>query len=145
MVDSAEVLLRSHGLLVTAQRVAVLAALADCPHGTAEDLVAAVRGRIGTVSRQAVYDALATLSERGVIRRIQPARSPARYEDRVEDNHHHLVCRRCGCMVDVDCKVRSRPCLQVAEDHGFLIEEAEVLYWGFCPSCQASTSTVGGA
>lgn len=129
-------LLREHGLQVTAQRLAVLRAVGRHPHGTADDVEECVRTEIGAVSRQAVYDALGTLTDRGLIRRIQPARSPARYEDRVDDNHHHLVCRRCGVMVDVDCAVGDAPCLQAADGHGFLIEEAEVIYWGICPGCQ---------
>ena len=138
-------LLREHGLQVTAQRLAVLRAVADHPHGTADDIEAVVRDAIGTISRQAVYDALGTLTEKGLIRRIQPARSPARYEDRVDDNHHHLVCRTCGRTVDIDCAVGYRPCLEADADHGFSIDEAEVIYWGSCPACQeaavAATST----
>lgn len=129
-------LLREHGLQVTAQRLAVLRAVADHPHGTADDIEAVVRDAIGTISRQAVYDALGTLTEKGLIRRIQPARSPARYEDRVDDNHHHLVCRTCGRTVDIDCAVGYRPCLEADADHGFTIDEAEVIYWGSCPACQ---------
>lgn len=129
-------LLREHGLQVTAQRLAVLRAVADHPHGTADDIEAIVRDEIGTISRQAVYDALGTLTEKGLIRRIQPARSPARYEDRVDDNHHHLVCRTCGRTVDIDCAVGYRPCLEADADHGFTIDEAEVIYWGSCPACQ---------
>jgi len=112
--------LRRHGLQVTAQRLAVLRAVGDRPHGTADDIEAQVRVDIGAVSRQAVYDALGILSDRGLIRRIQPARSPARYEGRVDDNHHHLVCRACGATVDVDCAIGERPCLQATQDHGFL-------------------------
>ena len=137
-VSSPAELLRRHGLQVTAQRLAVLAAVADHPHATAEVIEAAVRDRIGAVSRQAVYDALAVLSERGLLRRIQPARSPARYEDRVDDNHHHLVCRDCGQVADVDCALGRAPCLEVIDDHGFLIDEAEIVYWGRCPVCRAA-------
>ena len=97
-----------------------------------------MRADIGAISRQAVYDALGTLTDKGLIRRIQPARSPARYEDRVDDNHHHLVCRTCGRTVDVDCAVGSRPCLEAADDHGFAIDEAEVIYWGHCPDCRTA-------
>ena len=132
-------LLRQHGVQVTAQRLAVLRAVAYQPHGTADEVEVVVRSDIGAISRQAVYDALGTLTEKGLIRRIQPARSPARYEDRVDDNHHHLVCRTCGCTVDVDCTMGSRPCLEVAEDHGFTIDEAEVIYWGQCPVCQMAS------
>jgi len=138
MTEDAETLLRERGLQVTAQRLAVLKAVSAHPHATADELADDVRGRIGTVSRQAVYDALAALSDKGLLRRIQPARSPARYEDRVDDNHHHLVCRRCGCTVDVDCATGSRPCLEAVDDHGFTIDEAEVLYWGYCPTCQTA-------
>ena len=134
-------LLREHGLQVTAQRLAVLRAVADHPHGTADDIEAIVRDEIGTISRQAVYDALGTLTEKGLIRRIQPARSPARYEDRVDDNHHHLVCRTCGRTVDIDCAVGYRPCLEADADHGFTIDEAEVIYWGSCPACQEAAVT----
>ena len=138
-------LLRQRGVQVTAQRLAVLRAVASQPHGTADDVEVLVRSDIGAISRQAVYDALGTLTEKGLIRRIQPARSPARYEDRVDDNHHHLVCRTCGRTVDVDCSLGSRPCLEVAEDHGFTIDEAEVIYWGQCPVCQkASVSNPKG-
>jgi len=135
--DPAE-LLREHGLQVTAQRLAVLRAVSHHPHATADELEEAVRGEIGAVSRQAVYDALGVLTEKGLIRRIQPARSPALYEDRVDDNHHHLVCRKCGTTVDVDCAVGSRPCLDASEEHGFVVDEAEVIYWGICPDCQKS-------
>ena len=132
--------LRQHGLQVTAQRLAVLRAVAIRPHGTADDIEEVVCAEIGAISRQAVYDALGTLTENGLIRRIQPARSAARYEDRVDDNHHHLVCRSCGRTVDVDCAVGSRPCLDAADDHGFTIDEAEVIYWGYCPTCQTAAA-----
>ena len=134
------VVLREHGLQVTAQRLAVLRAVATRPHGTADDIEELVRAEIGAISRQAVYDALGTLTENGLIRRIQPARSAARYEDRVDDNHHHLVCRTCGRTVDVDCAVGSRPCLEAGDDHGFAIDEAEVIYWGYCPDCQTAAA-----
>jgi Fur family ferric uptake transcriptional regulator len=130
-----EALLRRHGLSVTAQRLAVLRAVSGQPHSTADDIDKAVRADIGAVSRQAVYDALAVLTERGLLRRIQPARSPARYENRVDDNHHHLICRTCGRMVDVDCAVGYRPCLTAADDSGYEIDEAEVVFWGRCPAC----------
>lgn len=129
-------LLRQHGLQVTAQRLAVLRAVSSRPHGTADEIEGLVRAEIGAVSRQAVYDALGTLTDKGLIRRIQPARAPARYENRVDDNHHHLVCRTCGRTVDVDCAVGAKPCLQAADDHGFIVDEAEVIYWGCCPACQ---------
>ena len=129
-------LLRQHGVHATAQRLAVLRAVSRRPHGTADEIEEVVRAEIGTVSRQAVYDALGTLTDRGLIRRIQPARSPARYEDRVDDNHHHLVCRGCGLTVDVNCAVGSAPCLEASSDHSFQIDEAEIIFWGVCPTCQ---------
>lgn len=129
-------MLRQHGVQVTAQRLAVLRAVSRRPHGTADEIEEAVRAEIGAVSRQAVYDALGTLTDRGLLRRIQPARSPARYEDRVHDNHHHLVCRHCGVTVDVDCAVGAAPCLMASDDHGFRIDQAEVIFWGACPKCQ---------
>jgi len=135
-----EVLLRGNGLQVTAQRLAVVRAVADLPHSTADGIEKVVRAELGAVSRQAVYDALAILSEKGVLRRIQPAGSPARYEDRVGDNHHHLICRSCGQMVDVDCAVGYTPCLTAADDSSYEIDEAEVIYWGRCPECVAAKS-----
>jgi Fur family transcriptional regulator, stress-responsive regulator len=140
-VDNAA-LLRQHGLQVTAQRLAVLNAVAARPHSTAAEIAAAVRSEIGAVSLQAVYDALSTVSEKGIIRRIQPAGSPARYEDRVDDNHHHLICRACGRTVDVDCAVGEAPCLTVADTAGFEIDEAEVVYWGRCPECLAAATAL---
>ena len=135
-----EAVLREHGLQVTAQRLAVLRAVSVQPHSTADDIDKVVRAELGAVSRQAVYDALGTLTERGVLRRIQPAGSPARYEDRVGDNHHHLICRSCGQMVDVDCAVGYTPCLTAADDSSYEIDEAEVIYWGRCPECVAARS-----
>jgi Fur family transcriptional regulator, stress-responsive regulator len=132
-----EVLLREHGLQVTAQRLAVLGAVSDRSHSTADDIDKVVRAGIGAISRQAVYDALAVLTEKGLLRRIQPAGSPARYEARVGDNHHHIVCRSCGAMSDVDCAVGETPCLTAADDSGYEIDEAEVTYWGRCPECAA--------
>ena len=132
-------LLRRHGVQVTAQRLAVLRAVAERPHSTAADIDAVVREEIGAVSLQAVYDALGVLADRGIIRRIQPAGSPARYEDRVGDNHHHLICRTCNRMVDVDCAVGLAPCLTAADDLGYEIDEAEVVYWGRCPDCVATS------
>jgi Fur family transcriptional regulator, stress-responsive regulator len=128
-------LLRQHGLQVTAQRLAVLRAVTEGPHSTADDIYTVVRAEIGAISRQAVYDALAALGDKGLLRRIQPAGSPARYEDRVGDNHHHLICRACGRMVDVDCAVGDTPCLTAADDLGYEVDEAEVIYWGRCPEC----------
>ncbi len=127
--------LRDHGLQVTAQRVAVLRAVSRRPHSTADEVAEAVRGEIGVISRQAVYDSLHVLAEKGLLRRIQPAGSSALYEDRVNDNHHHVICRRCGRTEDVDCAVGEAPCLHAAADLGFRIDEAEVIYWGTCPAC----------
>ena len=140
MRDGSADLLRRNGVQVTAQRLAVLAAVSDRPHGTADDIAEIVRAKIGVISRQAVYDALRVLGEKGLIRRIQPAGSPARYEDRVGDNHHHLICRTCGRMVDVDCAVGATPCLTANDNSGYEIDEAEVVYWGRCPDCLAETS-----
>ena len=137
-VPSIEQLLREHGLQVTAQRVAVMTAVSANPHATTDELIEAVRASIGTVSRQAVYDTLATFVERKLLRRIQPSGSVARYEDRVGDNHHHLVCRGCGVMFDIDCAVGDTPCLTADDDHGFEIDEAEVVYWGRCPECRTT-------
>lgn len=139
MPDPAE-LLRAHGLAVTAQRLAVMKAVSGRPHATADAIAEDVRVEIGAISRQAVYDALGALSERGLIRRFQSAGSPARYEDRVGDNHHHLICRSCGKTVDVDCAVGAKPCLTAADDSGFQIDEAEVIYWGTCPECLSKKS-----
>src|SRR5947199_4355026 len=132
-------LLREHGVQVTAQRLAVLRAVSGRPHCTADDVAEDVRAEIGAISRQAVYDALGMLAERGVLRRIQPARSPARYEDRVGDNHHHLICRSGNRIVDVDCAVGYTPCLTAADDAGYEIDEAEVIFWGRCPECVATS------
>jgi len=134
-----DALLRQHGLQVTAQRLAVLRAVSDRSHSTADDIDKLVRAEIGAISRQAVYDALAVLTEKGLLRRIQPAGSSARYENRVGDNHHHIVCRNCGSMGDVDCAVGDAPCLTAADDLGYEIDEAEVIYWGHCPECAAAT------
>jgi Fur family transcriptional regulator, stress-responsive regulator len=131
-------LLRRHGLRVTAQRLAVLRAVSDRPHVTADAVAETVRDEIGAISVQAVYDALAALTDSGLLRRIQPAGSPARYENRVADNHHHLICRSCDRMVDVDCAVGVTPCLTAGDDHGYEIDEAEVIYWGRCPECVAA-------
>ncbi|MDJ0952245.1 MAG: Fur family transcriptional regulator [Acidimicrobiia bacterium] len=128
-------LLREHGLQVTAQRIAVLQAVSARPHGTADEISDEVRSAIGSISRQAVYDSLATLAAKHLIRRIQPAGSAARFEDRVADNHHHLVCRTCNEVVDVDCATGSAPCLTASDDHGYDIDEAEVVYWGQCRDC----------
>ena len=132
-------LLRERGVQVTAQRIAVLRTVSERPHSTADEVAEAVRSEIGAISRQGVYDALGVLVDRGLLRRIQPAGSPARYEHRVGDNHHHLVCRTCGSTEDVDCAVGAAPCLQPSDDRGYEIDEAEVVYWGRCPACRAQT------
>ena len=134
-LDPAE-LLRQQGFKVTAQRLAVLRAVKGRPHLTADDVVEVVRSDIGVVSRRAVYDAVGVLADIGLLRRIQPSGSAARYEDRVGDNHHHLICRSCGQMVDIDCAVGAKPCLTAADDAGYDIDEAEVIYWGRCPTCR---------
>lgn len=132
--------LRANGVGVTAQRLAVLRAVAAHPHTTADGVVEAARGQIGAISRQSVYDALALLVAKGLVRRIQPVGSAARYEDRVGDNHHHVICRSCGRLADVDCAVGAAPCLTPAESLGFEIDEAEVAYWGRCPDCLAAAA-----
>lgn len=132
-------LLRSNGLHVTAQRLAVLAAVFDHQHTTADEVVSQARTTLGAISRQAVYDTLGTLADKGIIRRIQPSGFPALYENRIGDNHHHLVCRGCGTVADVDCAVHYTPCLTASNDHGFAIDEAEVIYWGVCPTCSRSS------
>ena len=132
-----DALLRRHGMQVTAQRLAVLRAVSDRPHSTADDIGSVVRAEIGAISHQAVYDVLAALTDKGLLRRLQPAGSPARYEDRVGDNHHHLICRSCRRMVDVDSAVGDTPCLTASDDSGYDIDEAEVIYWGRCPDCVA--------
>ena len=137
-VDPAD-LLRQHGIQITAQRLAVLRAVSGQPHITADGVAEVVRGEIGAISRQSVYDALGLLVEKRLLRRIQPVGSPARFEDRVGDNHHHLICRICGRVVDVDCVVGLALCLIVADDSGYEIDEAEVAYWGRCPDCVAES------
>jgi Fe2+ or Zn2+ uptake regulation protein len=133
--------LRGAGLRVTAARIALLETVRNGDHLGVEAIAAGVRDRIGHVSFQAVYDALHALTAAGLIRRIEPAGSPARFEGRVADNHHHVVCRSCGVVADVDCAVGEAPCLTASDDHGFVIGEAEVVYWGLCPDCStASTS-----
>ena len=133
-------MLRDSGLRVTRQRLAVLDALADLAHADTESVIGAVRRDLPDVSHQAVYDALRALTAAGLARRIQPNGSVARYEVRVGDNHHHLVCRACGAITDVDCAVGEIPCLTASDDHGYVIDEAEVIYWGVCPSCSALSS-----
>jgi Fe2+ or Zn2+ uptake regulation protein len=131
-------MLREVALRVTRPRLAVLSALHRHPHADTDSIIGVVREDLGEVSRQAVYDVLNALTDSGLVRRIQPLGSVARYESRVGDNHHHVVCRSCGAIADVDCAVGSAPCLTADDDHGFAIEEAEVIYWGLCPDCSAS-------
>ena len=130
-----ERLLRGVDLRVTRPRVAVLTAVHDHPHADTDTLIRVVREDLGEVSHQAVYDVLRALTSAGLVRRIQPSGSAARYEARVGDNHHHVVCRTCGAIADVDCAVGSTPCLEPSDDHGFVIDEAEVTYWARCPEC----------
>lgn len=131
-----EAQLRAASLRVTRPRLAVLAALREHPHIDTDAVITLVRADHPTVSHQAVYDVLRALTDAGLIRRIQPAGATARYEARTHDNHHHVVCRHCGAIADVDCAVGHAPCLTAAEDHGFVIDEAEVVYWGMCPECR---------
>ena len=133
--------LRGAGLRVTAARVALLEIVRDGDHLGVEAIASGVRDRIGHVSLQAVYEALYALTAAGLIRRIEPAGSPVRFEGRIGDNHHHIVCRSCGVVADVDCAVGEAPCLTASDDHGFSIDEAEVIYWGLCPDCSASPSS----
>lgn len=133
-----EPLLREAGLRVTRPRMAVLSAVRAHPHADTDSILGAVRTELPSVSHQAVYDVLRALTESGLVRRIQPAGSVARYEARVGDNHHHIVCRSCGAIADVDCAVDEAPCLAASDDHGFSIDEAEVTYWGRCPRCAAA-------
>ena len=133
-------LLREAGLRVTRPRLAVLSAVHDHPHADTDTLIGAVRSDLGAVSHQAVYDVLRALTDARLVRRIQPAGSLARYEARVGDNHHHVVCRSCGAVADVDCAVGEVPCLTASDDAGFTIDEAEVVYWGRCPDCETAVS-----
>ena len=133
--------LRGAGLRVTAARVALLEIVRDGDHLGVEAIAAGVRDRIGHISLQAVYDALHALTAAGLVRRIEPAGTPPRFEGRVRDNHHHIVCRSCGVVADVDCAVGEAPCLTASDDHGFSIDEAEVIYWGLCPACTAVPSS----
>jgi Fur family ferric uptake transcriptional regulator len=136
-----ESLLRDAELRVTQPRLAVLTAVHEHPHAETGSLIEAVRGDLPDVSHQAVYDVLRALTEAGLVRRIQPAHSVARYESRTGDNHHHVICRGCGAIADVDCAVGSAPCLDPSDDHGFEIDEAEVIYWGRCRDCAAEPAT----
>jgi len=137
----AEQLLRGAALRVTRPRVAVLNEVRDHPHSDTDSIITGVRARSGDVSHQAVYDVLRALTAAGLLRRIQPTGSVARYESRVGDNHHHVVCRSCGFVADVDCAVSATPCLTASDDHGFTIDEAEVVYWGVCPDCSPTASS----
>ncbi|MFL3660057.1 MAG: Fur family transcriptional regulator [Opitutales bacterium] len=136
MIDPAE-MLRGRNVPVTVQRLAVMRAVSGNPHSTADVIAEEVRIQIGSISRQAVYNVLGVLAEKGLIRRIQPAGSPALYEDRVGDNHHHIICRDCGSVADVDCAIGDTPCLTASNNSGYLIDEAEVIFWGTCPQCLA--------
>jgi Fe2+ or Zn2+ uptake regulation protein len=136
-----ERMLRGAELRVTRPRVAVLSAVYDHPHADTDSLIKVVRSNLGEVSHQAVYDVLRSLTTAGLVRRIQPSGSVARYESRVGDNHHHVVCRSCGSLADVDCAVGTTPCLTASDDHGFAVDEAEVIYWGLCPDCSTTHSS----
>jgi Fur family transcriptional regulator, stress-responsive regulator len=133
--------LRAAGLRVTAVRAALLETVRNGDHLGAEAIAAGVRDRVGHVSLQAVYDALHALTAAGLVRRLEPPGSPARYEGRVGDNHHHVACRSCGVVADVDCAVGEAPCLTASDDHGYAIDEAEVIYWGLCPGCSTARSS----
>nr|WP_246283525.1 Fur family transcriptional regulator [Nocardioides perillae] len=133
--------MRGASLRVTRPRLAVLAAVHAHPHADTDTVLREARAELGTVSHQAVYDVLRALTDAGLVRRIQPAGATARYEARVGDNHHHVVCRGCGAITDVDCAVGHAPCLTPADDHGFTLDEAEVVYWGTCPACAATADT----
>ena len=137
-------LLRQRGMRVTAQRLAVLRAASAAPHATADVVAEQVRRELGSISIQSVYDALTILTEKGLLRRLQPAGSPARYEARVGDNHHHLVCRSCGAVADVDCAVGAAPCLSPSDAAGFVVDEAEVVFWGLCSNCQDHQQEIRG-
>jgi Fe2+ or Zn2+ uptake regulation protein len=139
--SGSEQMLRGAGLRVTRPRTAVLDAVHAFPHADTESIIGAVRADLGDVSHQAVYDVLKALTTAGLLRRIQPSGSVARYEARVGDNHHHLICRSCGVIIDVDCAVGTTPCLTAADEHGFSVDEAEVIYWGTCPRCAAAHSS----
>jgi Fur family transcriptional regulator, stress-responsive regulator len=136
-----EDMLREASLRVTRPRLAVLAAVHDHPHAETDSIISVVRTELGDVSTQAVYDVLRALTDAGLVRRIEPAGSVARYEARVADNHHHVVCRSCGAVADVDCAVGHTPCLTASDDHGYSIDEAEVTYWGLCPACSTERSS----
>jgi Fe2+ or Zn2+ uptake regulation protein len=143
--SNSTVQLRERGLRVTAVRVAVLEAVRQRPHEGVDKIMAAVATRLGSVSKQAVYDALDALVGASIVRRIEPAGRPALYEARVGDNHHHIVCRSCGAVDDVDCSVGDAPCLEPAQTHGFVVDEAEVTFWGLCPDCQQADAVASGS
>ena len=138
MTSDFESQLRAVSLRVTRPRMAVLAALHDNPHIDTQTVIELVRADLPAVSHQAIYDVLQALTDAGLVRRIQPAGATARYESRVGDNHHHVVCRSCGAIADVECAVGHAPCLTASDDHGFVVDEAEVVYWGTCPDCAAT-------
>ena len=138
MVSDYEHMLRAADLRVTRPRIAVLTAVHNHPHADTDSIIAVVRDDLGEVSHQAVYDVLRALTATGLVRRIQPSGSVARYESRTGDNHHHVVCRMCGVIADADCAVGQTPCLTASDDHGFAIDEAEVIYWGLCPACSTA-------
>jgi len=135
MTTDVSAVLRDSGLRATAARVAVLSAVANQPHAPADEIALAARAHLGAVSTAAVYEVLRALTAAGLIRRVEPAGSPARYETRVADNHHHVVCRQCGVVGDVDCAVGPAPCLEPSSTHGFVLDEAEVTWWGLCADC----------
>ena len=141
MATGYEDMLRGASLRVTRPRLAALAAVHDHPHADTDSIIGVVRAELGDVSTQAVYDVLRALTDAGLVRRIEPAGSVARYESRVADNHHHVVCRSCGAVADVDCAVGHTPCLTASDDHGYSIDEAEVTYWGVCPTCSTARSS----
>jgi Fur family transcriptional regulator, stress-responsive regulator len=145
LAEDQSALLRQHGVQVTAQRLAIMRAVSLSPHISADEVCEQVRRTIGSISRQAVYDTLGVLVDKNLLRRIQPSGSPARYEDRVGDNHHHLICRECAVMFDINCAVGAAPCLTADNDHDFEIDEAEVIYWGRCSNCRATSTKAVGA
>ena len=140
-MPDADAALRGAGLRVTDSRLAVFSALRENPHASADQVYAVVAPTLPRANRQSVYNALSDFAAAGLVRRIEPAGGPARYEGRVGDNHHHVVCRSCGVVADVDCAVGDAPCLTASESHGFTIDEAEVVYWGLCPACSPARST----
>lgn len=140
MISDPAALLRQHSMSVTAQRLAILRAVGSAPHSTADHIATLAADDIGSISRQSVYDTLGTMVERGILRRIEPIGLVAMYEDRVGDNHHHVICRSCGAIGDVDCAVGDAPCLTASNTHGFVIDEADVSYWGLCPACAPANS-----